>query len=79
MSTETYMFYLMEVISLCDKIEVNINLFYVYTQQWGPGVAQWLRHCATSWAVSWIPTEPCVLSSTQPLKNEYLGVKAAGA
>ena len=42
----------------------------------GPGVAQWLRHCATSRAVpgsnpgvfSRIPTEPCALGSTQPLK-----------
>ena len=47
-----------------------------------PGVAQWLRHCATSWAVPgsnpggvghpdfflWILTEPCALGSTQPQK-----------
>ena len=50
----------------------------------GPGVAQWLRQCANSRAVpgsnrrspgffSWIPTEPCALGLTQPLKNEYQG------
>ena len=54
---------------------------------WGPGVAQWLRHCATSRAIPGsnpggvghrdfsrgCPTEPCALGSTQPLKNEYQG------
>ena len=54
------------------------------TQQYcllGTGVAQWLRHCATSRTVSgsipggvtgdffpWLPTEPCALGSTQPLQ-----------
>ena len=57
------------------------------TTNTGPGVAQWLRHYATSRVVpglnpdgvghrdffSWIPTQPCALGSTQPLKNEYQG------
>ena len=47
----------------------------------GPGVAQWLRHCAASRTVPesipggvtgdffpWLSTEPCALGSTQPLK-----------
>jgi hypothetical protein len=60
----------------------------------GPGVAKWLRHCATSRTVprsnpggfgrreffSGLPTEPYVLRSTQPLKMSISpGVKADGA
>ena len=59
----------------------------------GPGVAQWLRHCATSGRVpgsvpshwGFFPghqTVPCALGSTQPVKVStriFLGVKTAGA
>ena len=58
----------------------------------GLGVTQWLRHCATSRAVpgsnpggvghwdffSWIPTEPCALGSTQPLKKMSTGDSPGG-
>jgi hypothetical protein len=69
--------------------------FGVLPFELGPGVAQWLRHCATIRKVSGsipggvtgeffpgLPTEPCALGSTQPLKMStriFLGVKAAGA
>ena len=62
----------------------------------GPGVAKWLRPCATSRKGPWIdprwchlgffpwylPTKPCALRSTQPLKmstRDSPGVKAASA
>jgi hypothetical protein len=61
----------------------------------GPGVAQWLRHCATSRRVSGsipngvvgdffrkLQTESCALGSNQPLEmstRKILGVKRAGA
>ena len=59
----------------------STHYYAVYNFSWGLG------HCATSRAVpgsnpsgvghrdffSWIPTEPCALGSTQPLKNEYQG------
>ena len=57
------------------------NKFTILTEI-GPGVAQWLRRCATSRTVPgsipggviwdffpwFLPTKPCDLRSTQPLK-----------
>ena len=41
------------------------------TTSGGPGIeSRWRR---SPGFFSWIPTEPCALGSTQPLKNEYQG------
>ena len=54
----------------------SLSLVYILVHTQGLGVAQWLRHCATSQfplvslrIFSVVPpTEPCALRSTQPLK-----------
>ena len=65
--------------ALTEKMIYQYYIIYIR----GPGVVQWLRHCATSRTVSgsilggfshWgffpqLPTKPCTLGSTQLLKT----------
>ena len=71
-------------------VYINLQFYFLFM---GPRVAQWLRHCATSWRVpGLIPghwgfflghqTVPYALGSIQPLKMStriFLGVKTAHA
>ena len=70
----------------CSTHEYIYIYLYVICEGLGPGVAQWLKRCATSRKVKGSITEASDRStcpgSTQPLKMStriFLGVKAAGA